>query len=255
MAYNKIGIVGATGPLGQELTRALVDEGYDVVPFSRQTTTVAGIRTQQLSSLVGFDVVISVVGHRGMKEQVALIQQAKRDGVKRFVPSEFGIDPRAPAAQADLFQPKRENFATLKAANFTDGWTAISCGFLDSVIPAFATFEPAAAKVNIRGSGDTKYPYTVRRDIGRILAHTFKHPKQYKDKWIAVANDWLSLREIAEIIKAKSGNELLIETVDLDDSTPVLRLLEENGWTTFRREDQTKDLPVKLADLRDHINI
>lgn len=56
-----------------------------------------------------------------MKEQIPLIQQAKRDGVKRFVPSEFGIDPRAPAAQADFFKPKREVFAALKAADFIDG--------------------------------------------------------------------------------------------------------------------------------------
>ncbi|CAG9952126.1 unnamed protein product [Clonostachys rosea f. rosea IK726] len=255
MAYNKIGIVGATGLLGQELTRALVDEGYDVVPFSRQTTTVAGLPTQVLKSLVGFDVVISTVGHRGMKEQIPLIQQAKRDGVKRFVPSEFGIDPRAPAAQADFFKPKREVFAALKAADFTDGWTAISSGFLDSVIPAFATFDSTSSTVKIHGNGDLQYPFAVRYDIGRILAYTFKHPKQYKDTWLAVANEWLSLKEIAQIIKVKSGKELLMENVGLDDSTPVLRLLEENGWSTFSREDQTMDLPVKLADLKDYIDV
>jgi uncharacterized protein YbjT (DUF2867 family) len=215
-----------------------------------------------------------------MKEQIPLIQQAKRDGVKRFVPSEFGIDPRAPAAQADFFKPKREVFAALKAADFIDGmiydefclvflsdqatkranvkpigWTAISSGFLDSVIPAFATFDSTSSTVKIHGNGDLQYPFTVRYDIGRILAYTFKHPKQYKDTWLAVANEWLSLKEIAQIIKVKSGKELLMENVGLDDSTPVLRLLEENGWSTFSREDQTMDLPVKLADLKDYIDI
>lgn len=70
-----------------------------------------------------------------------------------------------------------------------------------------------------------------------------------------MANEWLSLKEIAQIIKVKSGKELLMENVGLDNSTPVLRLLEENGWSTFSREDQTMDLPVKLADLKDYIDV
>lgn len=143
------------------VTRALVEEGFNVVPFSRQNTVwpvsftwtsllaradfeqiVAGVRTQALGSLVGFDAIVSTVGkamastqadsypllinytgHTGMKEQIPLIKQAKLDGVKRFVPSEFGVDHRI--VKADFFKPKMDVLQAAKEADFPDGMTTL----------------------------------------------------------------------------------------------------------------------------------
>jgi hypothetical protein len=42
--------------------------------------------------LRGFDVVVSTLSGGGFGAQVGLVQAAREAGVKRFVPSEFGID-------------------------------------------------------------------------------------------------------------------------------------------------------------------
>ncbi|KAJ5556590.1 hypothetical protein N7494_000505 [Penicillium frequentans] len=253
MTYNRVGVFGSTGLLGSEVTRALVEEGFDVVPFSRIKTTVAGIVTQELGSLVGFDVVVATVGHTGMKEQIDLIQRAKRDGVKRFVPSEFGIDPDSAAAQAPFFQPKVDVFRALENANFPDGWTALSSGFFDSVIGSFVRTDLQSSTITVSGDGNVTYPFTVRHDLGRVLAHTFKHPSQFENTWLRIANGWLTLNEIAEIIREKTDRNLRVKQAELDGSTPVLQLLEKSGWNTFDRTRQTKDLPLQLASIRDYI--
>lgn len=56
-----------------------------------------------------------------MKEQIALIKQAKKDGVKRFVPSEFGVDHRI--VKADFFKPKMDVLKLVQDADFPDGIT------------------------------------------------------------------------------------------------------------------------------------
>ena len=55
----------------------------------------------------------------GINEQTSLIEQAKRDGVKRFVPSEFGVDHRI--IKADFFKPKMHIYDVVQNANFSDG--------------------------------------------------------------------------------------------------------------------------------------
>jgi len=44
--------------------------------------------------LKGVDAVVSAYGGEGMREQYKLLEAAKKAGVKRFIPSEFGCDPR-----------------------------------------------------------------------------------------------------------------------------------------------------------------
>ncbi|KAH8692347.1 hypothetical protein BGW36DRAFT_410779 [Talaromyces proteolyticus] len=252
MAYQKIGVFGATGRLGQELTRAFVEEGFDIVPFSRQKTTVAGIPTQEVGSLVGFDVIVCTVGVSGLNDQLSLIEKAKKDGVKRFVPSEYGVDHRA--SDLDFFKPKKQVFEAVKAARFPDGWTAIITGFFDAVIPAVASLSTDSSVINVSGNGKTRYPFVFRHDLGRILAYTFKHPKEYKDVWLAIANEWLSGDDIAQIIQEASGKNLHIKHIEADEKkAPVIYLLERNGGNVFDPAIQTKDIPISLVDLRAHI--
>ncbi|KAH8897272.1 NAD(P)-binding protein [Thozetella sp. PMI_491] len=227
--YKKVGIFGSTGLLGQEVTRALVDEGFEVVPFSRQQT----------------------IGHKGMEDQIPLIQQAKKDGVRRFIPSEFGVDHRA--VKADFFKPKMRVFEAVEEADFPDGWTAIGSGFFEAMIPQFVLTLAESSKITVRGTGQQQHPFTVRYDIGRVLAHTFRDTTNYKNSWLTIINGWFSLGEIAQIIKEKSGPDMQVEHVEIDAKTPVLKLLEVDGIELFDRNAKFPTLPFELADLKAYI--
>jgi hypothetical protein len=65
-------------------------------------------------------------GHAGMRDQLDLIQQAKRDGVKRFIPSEFGVHPDSAAAESDFWRNKKDVFRALEQADFVDGKILLS---------------------------------------------------------------------------------------------------------------------------------
>lgn len=54
-----------------------------------------------------------------MTDQLDMVAQAKKDGVKRFVPSEFGVDHRI--TKADFFKPKMEVLEAIEKAKFPDG--------------------------------------------------------------------------------------------------------------------------------------
>lgn len=124
---------------------------------------------------------------------------------------------------------------------------------MDHVIPQFVQVQPQRSTITIRGNGRKEYPFTVRHDIGRILAYTFKHPLEYKNAWLTVANGWFSLLKIAEIIKEQSGLDFIVQNAELDDKVPVLRLLELNDLDIFDRRGQTNSLPVDLTDIKEYM--
>ncbi|KAL1962393.1 hypothetical protein VTN77DRAFT_9732 [Rasamsonia byssochlamydoides] len=256
MTYKKLGVVGATGRLGTEVTRALVEEGFEVVPFSRKDTTVAGIPTQRITpetSFVGFDVIISVVGPEGWPDQIPLIARAKADGVKRFVPSEFGMDHRG--EHVEYLAPKENALKAAQEAGFADGWTAFINGFFETVIPSLVQWDLANETIRIVGKGTTAYPFIFRHDIGRAIAQTLKAPAAtYKDTWVLIASGWASGNEIAQWVEEAAGKKLSVEHVEPNPKkTPIVSLLETSGRNVFDRSLATEGLGVQWADLKGYV--
>lgn len=66
-------------------------------------------------------VVLMLSGLQGKAAQLDLIQQAKDQGVKRFVASEYGVHPDTGAGKSDFFAAKREMRQILHEAGFPDG--------------------------------------------------------------------------------------------------------------------------------------
>lgn len=84
-----------------------------------------------VAAFQGQDAVVSALGAAGFGEERKLIDAAVRAGVKRFLPSEFGVNSRnAPAtALIPLFGLKRQTNAHLRAQESTGlSWTALIAG-------------------------------------------------------------------------------------------------------------------------------
>lgn len=61
--------------------------------FSRQESHLyQELRTNDMSGTAGVDVIVSAIGGGGLGDQFQMLEAAKAAGVKRFVPSEFGVD-------------------------------------------------------------------------------------------------------------------------------------------------------------------
>lgn len=66
-------------------------------------------------------VVLIVSGLHGKAAQLDLIQQAKDQGVKQFIASEYGVHPDTDAGKSDFFTATREMRQILHEAGFPDG--------------------------------------------------------------------------------------------------------------------------------------
>jgi len=246
MAFKKIGIIGATGLLGPEVTRALIDEGFEVVPFSRQDTKVNGIPTQKVSSFKGFDVIISVVGDKGWHDQLPLIAKAKEEGVKRFIPSEFGMDHRG--QHVAYVAPKEDAMKAVQEAGFPDGWTGFINGFFENVVDRMCKWDLEKGEVMVTGKGSTKYPFVYRYDIGRAIATTLKNSEKYKDQWVLYASDWVSGDDMAKWVIEAAGKDLKVKHVAAPPTAPIITVLEESGGNVFDKA-KTTDLGIKFEGL------
>ena len=133
------------GDIGQIILRGLISaQQLTVTAFKRQGSTATYPEATNLkvietdysqdtlvSQLRGQDAVISVVGGTGFEGQKDIINAAVKAGVKRFFPSEFGINGRSGAVRklTPFFAVKQEILDYLVNKE-KDGltWTALITG-------------------------------------------------------------------------------------------------------------------------------
>lgn len=141
----------------------------------------------------------------GKAAQNDLIKQAKGEGVKRFIASEYGVHPDTTFGRAEFFNAKREMRQLLDSFNFPDcrvslpvsifapaqfnigtrdvpstGWTGIASRFFDDIVGALVSANAESSTIVVRGSGQVRHPFTLPSNIGRVLAETFREPHKYK---------------------------------------------------------------------------
>ncbi|KJR84962.1 NmrA-like family protein [Sporothrix schenckii 1099-18] len=109
MSIKNVAVAGGTGALGVPIVTELVNSGFTVTLLTREGSTatppagVAAVKPVDYTSveslskaIAGQDAVVSVLGSLVIGEQVPLVEAAAapESTVRRFIPSEFGIDTR-----------------------------------------------------------------------------------------------------------------------------------------------------------------
>lgn len=144
--YKTVAIAGATGNLGPSIVNALLEAGFQVTVLNRIGSkphpTLNSIEVDYTSvpsltaALQGKDVFISNIPHHGV--QKPLIDAAIAAGVKRFLPSEFGMDVMRDGKTANLpyFRDGKKAIQEYLRRKSAEGmemtWTSVVTGlFLD----------------------------------------------------------------------------------------------------------------------------
>ncbi|KAK4495469.1 hypothetical protein PRZ48_013800 [Zasmidium cellare] len=188
--------------------------------------------TGRVGREINWDLSLRKAGIEGKDAQLELIRQASDAGVKRFIASEYGVHPETDLGRSEFFAR----------------WTAIASGFFDNMLPILISANVQTSTLTLKGSGKTKYPFTVRHDIGRVLAETFKEPERYKDVWLTVVNAWYTFDEIVQRIEDLSGKKWAVEKVKTDASTPILHLVEQKGGDIVPYASGPKSSLVDVED-------
>ncbi|KAF9957681.1 hypothetical protein BGZ72_001538 [Mortierella alpina] len=181
-------VAGATGTLGAPVTNALLVAGYKVKVLTRATTSSDALDVYQSKgahivfdayngknlqdALQGVDIVLSTVGTGAdlYNSQVALIDAAKAASVKRFVPSEFGLDGIRYTREHDL-HPFLADKAKLRDYLEKSGleYTYILNGLFAEYLPIFG-FDLKNKTVTTHAPPMTQFSITSIADVARFTA-------------------------------------------------------------------------------------
>src|SRR6266496_6783933 len=205
-------IVGATGHLGQELVKACRQQGHEVHALVRPATRRDPARMEPLHSagaaihegdLADYDsvvracrsvdIVISAVGSFQIGDEGPLVTAVKEAGVRRFVPSDFGLDPAAAGpASCALFDMKAAVHKTVKAAGIpytlvhANGFFTYWASSLGDLTRLGGTLPPE--EVNVYGDGNVMGALTSVPDVAKVTVRAVMDPRMENQEIRITAN-------------------------------------------------------------------
>ncbi|XAR70711.1 (+)-pinoresinol reductase [Bertholletia excelsa] len=211
MGKSSVLVVGGTGYMGRRIVRACLAQGYPTYILQRREI---GLDIEKLQMLLSFkeqgarlvegsfsdhqslvnavklvDVVICTMSgvhfrSHNILQQLKLVEAIKEAGnIKRFLPSEFGIDP---SLMGDALEPGRVTFdekmevrKAIEAANIPFTYVSANCfaGYFGGNLAQMGTLVPPRDKVAIYGDGNVKVIILDEDDIATYTAKTIDDPR------------------------------------------------------------------------------
>ncbi|KAH1121602.1 hypothetical protein J1N35_004762 [Gossypium stocksii] len=202
---SKVLIIGGTGYLGKFIVEASAKEGHPTFVFVRESTVSDPVKGKLVDNfkklgvhlLLGdmydheslikaikqVDVVISVVGQMQLADQVKIIAAIKEAGnVKRFFPSEFGMD----VDKNNAVEPAKSTFAikaqirrAVEAEGIPYTYVPANCfaGYFLPTLSQPGATSPPRDKVVILGDGNPKAVFNREADIGTYTIKAVDDPR------------------------------------------------------------------------------
>ncbi|KAG0465328.1 hypothetical protein HPP92_019492 [Vanilla planifolia] len=255
---SRILVIGSTGHIGKHIVSASAKLGHPTFALVRQSTasdpskaavlesfTTSGVallygdlddHESLVKAIKHVDIVISAVGSLQLANQIKITDAIKEAGnVKRFLPSEFGLDVER-VADVELLEPvaavmvpKREIRQVIRAAGIP--YTIISNNyFAGCTLPHLVQIAPPTDKVVIFGDGNPKRlgsecVFLAEEDIGMFTIKAADDPRTLnKIVYARPPGNIYSHNELVAIWEKKTGKTL--ERVFLSEED-VLKTIKE----------------------------
>jgi uncharacterized protein YbjT (DUF2867 family) len=221
-------LVGATGMLGNRIAHYLVEEPNvrlrllvrDSRNFKKRQQLDPVLRSgaefvegdlEDITSLdratQGVDVIVSAVqGDRGVivDGQVALAEAAKRNGVRRIIPSDFGLDLfKSTPGEHSAFDARRDADEAIKVTGL-EHIHILQGGFLDLLGPGSPLVDYDRGVVSFWGTGDEIFEVTSVDDTARMTSKVALDRSVASGKF-AFAGDRISFNRATDIIEHLTG--------------------------------------------------
>ncbi|KAL6183748.1 hypothetical protein ACLB2K_045159 [Fragaria x ananassa] len=262
----KILVVGGTGYVGRRIVKASLAQGYPTHILQRPATEI-GLDIEKLQMLLSFkkqgahlvegsfsdiqslvnavkrvDVVICTMSgvhfrSHNLLLQLKLVEAIKQAGnVKRFLPSEFGLDP---ARMGHALEPGRvtfdEKMVVRKAIEeakipFTYVCGAAFGGYFAGNLSQMGTLVPPKDKVLIYGDGNTKVSLMDEDDIATYAIKTIDDPRTLnKTLYLLPPENLLTQRQLVQIWENLVGKKLEKMSISKDDFLVSMKGMDYAG--------------------------
>ncbi|KAK4936576.1 hypothetical protein LTR10_022563 [Elasticomyces elasticus] len=222
---KKVIVVGGSGLTGAEIVRHLLRANFDVSVLSRASSNAPVpegakvIKTDYShNSLVDAfkcqDAVVSAMATFHLDQQFPVIDAAAEAGVRRFIPSEYGVDTSGPAITklVPLTGLKRDTIERLKTKQSTGmSWTGLIVGaFFDSIfdMPGILGVNMAGKTITVYDGGDVPFEATNLAQIGRAVTAILsaEHLDETANRYIYINSFTISQNQMLKTFQDLSGN-------------------------------------------------
>ena len=243
-------VAGATGMLGSKIVSALLDKGDvnvramvrsmdDSNEKNRKTidamkaedaTIVEGDVMQPetlLSACAGVDVVVSAIGNNEVTVpgQKNLIDAAKQQGVKRFIPSDYSVDYRKlDYGDNDNLDKRKEVLEYLQGSGLT--YTLVLNGAFMDMIAYMPLFDLEHQTFQYWGDGEMPMDLTTTDDTARYVAEAVSDPGLI-NMALEVAGDTLTPKQLKATYEAATGTKLTEKSLG--------SIAEMQAWITTKK--------------------
>ncbi|KAI3322776.1 NAD(P)-binding protein [Xylariaceae sp. AK1471] len=239
---KNVTVVGGSGNLGQAVVRELLDAGFAVTVLTREGSTSTSTLPSEVvskevdyssvdsltSALEGQDALVSTIATVAVRGQQPLVDAAVAAGVKRIIPSEFGINTRflGKTPIGTILQGKVQTLNYIheqskKNPSFT--WTGISTGlFFDwGLDHGSIGLNKATKTAIIHDSGDERFQATNLPLIGKAIAAVLSRPEQTVNHYISIAGFNPTQNEILSAVEKLTGEKWTVNRVATSEQEQI----------------------------------
>ena len=224
-------VLGSTGMLGTKIVKALLNKGEAEVramirpsSYDKHREDIDAMKAKGaiivegdlmkpdtlLSVCEGVDVVVSAVGNNQVTVpgQKNAIDAAKKQGVKRFIPSDFSIDYRKlNYGDNDNLDMRKEVFEHLQKSGLE--YTLILNGAFIDIIPTpyMPQFDLENGVFKYWGDGETPVDMTTIEDTAKYVAEAVSD-RNLVNTALEVAGEVLTMKQLKTAYESATGKKL-----------------------------------------------
>ncbi|KAI6093008.1 NmrA-like family protein [Hypoxylon rubiginosum] len=232
--FRNILLIGASGSIGSVMLDAFQKEpSFTLTVLQRASskfqppkniraiTIPDSYPTDELvAAFKGQDVVVNCMTTLSVADQFRMVDAAIAAGVRRYIPSEYGLDNMKPEAQAlnAVFHDKGkvQEYLRAKAADGAIEWMSISCGMWIkwSMAHDFLGMHVRDGKFVFWDDGEGYFSCTTEENTAAGLINALKRPQETKNQNVFLSDFAVTQKELLASIEKLQGVKYATETID-----------------------------------------
>lgn len=233
-AFKNVLVLGPSGSLGSIIVQALDQEpSFNVtllkrasskakLPSHLKTITISDTYPQEdlISAFRGQDVVLDCLTAPIEVDRYRLVDAAVAAGVRRFVPSEYGLNNERPDARelTPMFREKAElrEYLRAKAATGAIEWTGFACGtwLKWDIAHEFLGVHVAERRFVFWDDGEGLFSCTTEENTAAGVVQALKNPDATRNRDVFLSDFSISQKQLLESLERIHGVKYATETVD-----------------------------------------
>ncbi|KAH8782695.1 hypothetical protein F5883DRAFT_625320 [Diaporthe sp. PMI_573] len=237
--FNNIVIIGASGAIGSAILEAFLNTPSVTITIlqrasSSKTIFPPSVRVVSIpddyphDSLVAAftnqDAVINCVTTLAVRTQLQIISAAAEAGVRRFVPSEYGLNNNNPAARAlcSVFREKGEVQDYLRTLEGRMEWMSFAVGMWLkwSATHEFLGMHIAERKFVLWDDGEGLFSTTTEENTALAVVNALtKKWEETKNKVVWLSDFAVSQKKLLEAVERCTGEKFKTELIDSESFT------------------------------------